>query len=267
MQQWWSSLNMGARLAVVTGSGLGVAAIAAVAILVMGGTEAASPPPVTVATSVPTSTATVEATRPPLQHPTDVPRATPTATDREPVGQVAQSLQRLIADYGYPDAADFGMLRIPVLGMDARVSTKYVDPGAAMPDPVGPAHVVWYDMEAYRGMGGEPGSGGNSIFSAHVDYNAFVGYAGVQYRGEGIFYNLGKLRYGDLIEVEHEGETHRYRVLWVRNYSADPSVTDWGEIWRGTPGLDEITLYTCGGDFDWNTREYDDRVVVRAVRF
>jgi hypothetical protein len=267
MLDWWAGLRMGPRLGIVTGGMGAVAVLAVVAVMLLGsGGEAeedpivATPPPtVATATSTPTRTATPE--------PTDIPRVTPTAIVREPVGQVAQSLQRLIADYGYPDAADFASLRIPVLGMEARVSDKFVEPGSSMPDPTGPAQIVWYDMSEYQTMGGEPGEGRNAIFSGHVDYNAFISYAGVRYRGEGIFYNLDKLQYGDLIEIEYEGETLRYRVLWVRHHSANPELTDWGEIWRGDPNQDQITLYTCGGAFNAASRQYDDRVVVRAVRF
>lgn len=261
MLEWWSGLRVGARLGVVTAGMAVIAALAVVAVLTLGG-EAAEEPPVVVATTPPS---TPTATRTPTATPT--PEPTETAVVREPVGQVAQSLQQLINDYGYPDAADFATLRIPVLGLNAAVSEKYVEPGGAMPDPTGPAQIVWYDMSAFKTMGGEPGEGRNAIFSGHVDYNAYVSYAGVRYRGEGIFYNLGKLEYGDLIEVDYNGETLRYRVTWVEHHSADPAVTDWGDIWRGDPDTDQITIYTCGGDFNPATRQYDDRIVVRAVRF
>lgn len=266
MLEWWSDLRLGARLGVVTGAMAALAVVVVVAVVVLGGGDGEDPPEV-VATPPVTETSAPTPTGTPTPEPTDVPQRTPTAIVRDPVGQVAQSLQRLIADYGYPDAADFATLRIPVLGLDARVSEKTVEPGGAMPDPTGPAQVLWYDMSAYETMGGEPGEGRNAIFSGHVDYNAFVSYAGVRYRGEGIFYNLGKLQYGDLIEVEYNGETLKYRVLWVRHYSAAPGATDWGEIWRGQEGVDQITIYTCGGVFNPATRQYDDRIVVRAVRF
>ena len=67
-----------------------------------------------------------------------------------------------------------------------------------------------------------------------------------------------------MIEVEYEGETLRYEVSWARQLGVQS--TNWGEIWSADVERDSITLFTCGGSFDWDARAYSDRLVVRAER-
>lgn len=213
-------------------------------------------PEVVISTPDPsTSTATATSTPRPTRTPT------PTPTEEGP--PTVTNISTLISDYGYPSDATFANLRIPVLGVDARVSSRYVGGDGVMPNPSGPADVIWYDMSGWTGMGGVPGGGGNAIFSGHVDYNATVWYAGVHYRGQGVFSELERLGNGDIIEVDYNGETLRYAVVWTRQLHA--TAGDWASVWRNG-GPDSITLYTCGGDFDPSSRSYADRVVVRAER-
>lgn len=205
-------------------------------------------------TASPTATQTATRTpQPPTPTPTEEPRA-----------EVIQSLRALVNDYGYPEDATFARIRIPSLSVESQVSARYVGTDGVMASPVGPADVIWYDMDAWNGMGGAPGSGGNAIFSGHVDYAANVRYAGVYYRGQGVFSQLGLLSGGDIIEIDYNGQTLRYAVVWRQQLGAED--TSWGNIWSDDVPVDSITLYTCGGDFDFNSLEYSDRVVVRAER-
>ena len=237
-------------------------AVASVALVACGGGDDGG---LVVETTTPTATSTESPQATPSRTPTrtPTPQATPTETE-EPRGQVVQSLRDLIADYGYPEDANFAHLRIPTLGVEAQVSSRYVGSDGKMPNPVGPAHVVWYDLSAWQGMGGSPGGGGNAIFSGHVDYAANVSYAGIYYRGQGVFSQLRLLSEGDIIEVDYNGQTFRYAVVWRQQLTANG--TSWGQIWSNDVPVDSITLYTCGGDFDYNTLQYSDRVVVRAER-
>jgi len=184
----------------------------------------------------------------------------------EPEATVVRDLGEFVRKYGYPRGTDFATLRIPVLNVEARVGAWHVGRGEQMPEPHGPADIAWYDLSDFPGMGGRPGEGANAIFGGHVDLDLPIPYAGVRYRGPAVFAQLGRLSSGDIVEIDYEGETLCYRVVWRRSLSAEPGATDWGEVWRGTPGVDEVTLYTCGGDFDPQTREYRDRVVVRVER-
>jgi sortase (surface protein transpeptidase) len=155
-------------------------------------------------------------------------------------------------------------VRIPKLGVDAPVGSSYVG-DAQMDTPEGPATVFWYDLAAWDGLGGLPGEGKNAIFSGHVDYAAFVPYAGVSYRGKAVFAGLGTLAPGDSIFVEYNGQSLEYKVQWVEQVNAGAGGR-WAEIWSSDVAVDSITLYTCGGEFDFTERSYIDRVVVRAER-
>jgi sortase (surface protein transpeptidase) len=152
-----------------------------------------------------------------------------------------------------------------VLGVDAPVGAYSVGASALMPAPSNPVEVAWYDLNEFPGMGGAPGEGRNAIFSGHVDYAARVPYAGgVSYRGTAVFASLALLSPGDVIEVVYGGEVLRYQVKWRRQLAANSD--GWAEIWSDQVPRDSITLYTCGGDFDFARRAYLDRVVVRAER-
>lgn len=191
--------------------------------------------------------------------------ATPTAFPTGQPGDVVTNVKDLVAKYGYPPGTNFAQLRIPAIGVDARVGARSVGRDANMPAPSGPADVVWYDMGLWPGLGGSPGGGQNAVFSGHVDYADRVPYANVSYRGQGVFSQLHLLSQGDIIELDYRGQTLRYRVEWRRQVTSGGQ-TDWGSIWSSNTGTDSITIYTCGGAFNFQTREYQDRVIVRANR-
>jgi LPXTG-site transpeptidase (sortase) family protein len=177
------------------------------------------------------------------------------------------SVSELVSLYGDPPGYDFARLRIPVLGVDAPVGISIVsgESGAQLGSPEGPAAVFWYDLSAWPGLGGLPGAGGNAVFGAHVDISGYVPYADANYHGPAIFRELYLLAPGDRVMVDRNGETLEYQVVWSEQVGANDA-TRWTEIWSSNVATDSITLYTCGGDFDWDTREYPDRLVVRAER-
>ena len=176
-----------------------------------------------------------------------------------------EDLAAFVAESGEPPDAAFARVRIPRLGIDAGVSPRVVDAGAAvMPVPDGPVALAWYDLSAWPGLGGRPGEGGNAILAGHVDYDGEVSYAGRSYRGPGVFYALHQLGPGDTIEIEYEGEVLIYAVTWVKQLGV--SETDWSSIWSADVERDALTLFTCAGTFDEGLRSYDERLVVRAER-
>ena len=187
--------------------------------------------------------------------------ATPTET---PIpGGVVTTVKDLVRRYGWPAGSDYAQIRIPTIGVDARVGARTVERDAVMQTPAGPADVIWYDMGKWPGLGGAPGGGGNAIFSGHVDYSFNVPYAQVAYRGQGVFSQLNLLSQGDIVEIEYRGQTLRYKVVSRQQLGVS---ADWLPIWSAKVPKDSITLYTCGGAFDAKTLEYADRVVVHAER-
>lgn len=174
------------------------------------------------------------------------------------------SVAEFTRDYGEPPNTDYARLRIPVLGMDAPVGLWTVD-GSIMPEPYGPVDVALYDLAGWPGLGGLPGQGSNAIFGAHVDMNRDIAYAGAHYRGPAVFWAIDQLGAGDIIEVDYAGETLRYGVVWTEEVEASDA-TDWRQYWTSDVPVDSITLFTCGGEFDFESHAYSHRVVVRAER-
>lgn len=140
-------------------------------------------------------------------------------------------------------------LVIPKIGVDAPVVTLGVDGQGVMQSPRGPFEVGWYDFSA------GPGTGGNAVFSGHVDY-ASVGAA--------VFWHLRELGPGDLVEVRLADGT-RYQYLVVSSVSYTSGDAPIAEI-VGPTGKDTVTIITCTGTFNREIHQYSHRLVVRAER-
>ena len=105
-------------------------------------------------------------------------------------------------------------------------------------------------------MGGFPGTpGSNAMFSGHVDYHPNF---------EAVFWNLHLLGPGDEIDVVLlDGSMLRYAVDWTTWISPDDNFSQYAI----KTGPDMLTIVTCIGTFNSNTRHYSNRYVVRASRF
>lgn len=192
-------------------------------------------------------------------------QTTPTAAgdSTEVASDESLDLEQFTSLYGYhSDCDNSARLEIKSLGVSATICNHFVPIGTNMPNPYGPADVAMYDLTQWNRLGGTPGSGGNTILAGHVDYNATVQYAGAYYRGPGIFQNLRFLSQGDRIEIHTDERVYIYEVIWRRAFDAD--VENWREAWTADVPVESVTLYTCGGTFDAESREYSDRLVVRA---
>ena len=266
LRGWWDRSPLAARAGVLVAGGALIGVLAGVVALATPfasgerGAGSEGPPPVVVrtVTATPTPTPTPTPTATPTPAATETPEPTPT----EP--PTVRTIAELTAGYGDPPGTDLGRFRIPALGVDAPMGTRVVSEDGVMPNPSGPADVSWYNFDGWDGLGGTPGGGDNAVFSGHVDYAANVPYAGVFFRGHGVFFSLDVLLPGDVIEIDYNGETLRYEVQWRQQVNAANS--NWSEILSANVGPDSITLITCGGDFNYTDRSYEDRVVVRAVR-
>jgi hypothetical protein len=97
-----------------------------------------------------------------------------------------------------------------------------------------------------------PGQIGTSVIEGHVD----------SYQGPGIFFRLGALRPGNLIDVTlADGDTAVFRVTGVREYTKENYPAN---IIYGTSDYAALRVITCGGAFDYTTRHYLSSVVVFA---
>ena len=140
-------------------------------------------------------------------------------------------------------------LIIPSIDVDAPVVVKGVGADGTMEVPDNARDVAWYDFAS------RPGEGGNVVFSGHVDFHGV---------GPAVFWNLGKLRQGDAIQVRlADGSTYAYHVTGEGSFDAKTAPVD--QIVGPTP-VDSVTIITCTGTFNPATRQYDKRLVVRAER-
>jgi hypothetical protein len=189
--------------------------------------------------------------------------STAAAGNTEVTSVESLDLEQFTSRYGYHSGCDKNVrLEIKSLGVNATICNRFVPIGSNMPNPYGPADVAMYDLTQWNRLGGTPGSGGNTILAGHVDYNATVPYADTYYRGPGIFQNLRFLSQGDKIEIHIDDEVYIYEVIWRRAFDAE--VENWRDAWTADVPVESVTLYTCGGTFDVESRKYSDRLVVRA---
>ncbi len=127
------------------------------------------------------------------------------------------------------------------LGLAADGSIQVPQPG---PD---------YDKAAWFTGSPPPGDVGPAVIEGHVDSAA---------NGPSVFYDLGRLRPGDRIDVAREnGSVASFAVYDVRLVPKDDFPTI--EVYGNTDGP-ELRLITCGGPFDSDARSYEDNVVVFA---
>jgi hypothetical protein len=189
----------------------------------------------------------------PLDPPGDVPwpAVTPPAAGDlplDPIGQVNDETEP--ADAPVPVAGPWGVppvkLTIPALGVEAAVQPVGLDADGAMGTPTQPDDVAWYELG--------PGMGvpGNVVLAAHVNWNGRLRPFGL----------LHTLEPGDAVQViDAEGRGFEYQVEsshWVRAEGAPLA-----EIFA-QPEQPVVTLITCGGEYVAATREYLDRLIVRA---
>jgi hypothetical protein len=98
-----------------------------------------------------------------------------------------------------------------------------------------------------------PGQLGPSVILGHVDSAEY---------GPGIFFRLGALRQGNLVEVARSDHTVGvFRIERVVSYPKDhfPTLDVYGNTDHAA-----LRLITCGGKFDFSTRNYESNIVAYA---
>ena len=139
-------------------------------------------------------------------------------------------------------------LAIPAIHLRARVIAlgQAPDGTPAVPALSTPMLTSWYDR------GPTPGAAGTAIIFGHVDAAAV---------GPAVFYDLGRLRRGDLVYVtladRHTGVFRVYAAGLYAKSAFPPAI--YGPTWWPT-----LRLITCGGPFDQATGHYLANTVVFA---
>lgn len=137
-------------------------------------------------------------------------------------------------------------LRIPKLGVDARVMQVGVTASGALGTPSNVFDTAWYTGSA------EPGQPGVTLIDGHVS----------SWTTQGVFYGLKTLVPGDTIEIERgDSSVYIYQVVKTQIYNANDvnMKAAMTPIVPGTPGLN---LITCAGDVIKGTSNFNERIIV-----
>lgn len=140
-------------------------------------------------------------------------------------------------------------LTVDAIGVDAPVQAVDVDRDGMLTPPSlkSPKSTGWYRR------GPTPGEPGNSVLVGHVDTEA---------SGPAVFYQLGRVKPGDLINVAREdGSTVVFRVGSVRLF---PKADFPADLVYGPAERPQLRLVTCGGPFDRQRGGYLSNTVVTA---
>ncbi|KUO09920.1 class F sortase [Streptomyces sp. DSM 15324] len=140
-------------------------------------------------------------------------------------------------------------LRIPALNVNAPLTRLHLDPaGALEPPPADDPHLAgWYSE------GTAPGSVGTAVTAGHVD---------VRTGKPGVFFGLGALPRGSVIEVDRaDRRTAVFTVEAIEVYDKQhfPS-----RMVYGSSGRADLRVITCGGAYSKRTG-YRGNVVVYAT--
>jgi hypothetical protein len=139
------------------------------------------------------------------------------------------------------------VLDIPAIGVHTPLITLGLNPDRSVEVPRDPLMAGWYRY------GPTPGEVGPAVILGHIDSRAL---------GPGVFFRLGTLRPGALIQVRrHDGVLARFSVRAVRTYPKTAFPT---QGVYGNTQAPELRLVTCG-DWDTRTRTYRGNVIVFAA--
>ncbi|MEW2381284.1 class F sortase [Micromonospora sp. NPDC047707] len=141
-------------------------------------------------------------------------------------------------------------LEIPTIGVTARVNAVGINERTGEFEvPPSVDQIGWY-----RYGPGLEATAGSVVIAGHVDSST---------QGRGAFFRLRELDRGDTLTVtDGAGGERAYRVVAREEYRKTKIPL---ERYFARDGAPRLTLITCGGPFDAETRRYRDNIVVTAV--
>lgn len=139
------------------------------------------------------------------------------------------------------------VLRIPKLGISAKVQPVGLNPQGNMGAPRSLADVAWYKE------GPAPGSTGNAVIAGHFGKPH-----------QTAFWNLESLDVGDRIEVTDANNTvAQFKVTQTQRVKPDLKTRD--QIFGKTDQA-HLNLITCDGVWNKASKSYDERLIVFSTR-
>ena len=142
-------------------------------------------------------------------------------------------------------------IRIPDLGITARVRAVGLDAARAVEVPDDISEVGWYEYSAAPGS-----AAGASVIVGHRDGRV---------DGHGAFYGIASLHEGDRITITRDdGSTVAYRVTALRALQKSVFAEHAEQIFA-LDGPPRLRLISCGGYYDADRGGYQSNVIVTAV--
>ncbi len=139
-------------------------------------------------------------------------------------------------------------LKIPKLGVFARVTQAGVTPSGALGTPRNVYDTAWYTGSA------KPGQAGATLIDGHVS----------SWTTRGVFYGLKKLAPGDNLQiVRGDGVSVNYKVVKTQVY-ASSNVDMQAAVTPVTAGNSGLNLITCTGKLQKGTDQFNQRLIVFA---
>lgn len=140
-------------------------------------------------------------------------------------------------------------LDVPSIGVSSDLLQLGTNPdGTAQVPPLGKnSQAGWYTGSP------TPGQLGPSVIFGHVDSKAY---------GPGVFFKLGALTPGEQISITRaDGTIAVFTIDKVVQYPKDqfPTIDVYGNTDHAA-----LRLVTCGGQFDYSARSYEDNIVAFA---
>lgn len=138
-------------------------------------------------------------------------------------------------------------ITIESIGVSACIEHVGVDQNNQVAVPTNIHLAGWYTQ------GPIPGQQGVSLIDGHV----------LGRYGDAVFADLANVKANDIVKIEFGDKTVKeFEIFSSQTFSLEDSQD---EFLKQVPGVDsQLTLITCGGDFDSSSQTYSDRVVVRA---
>ncbi|TXG78042.1 class F sortase [Patescibacteria group bacterium] len=141
-------------------------------------------------------------------------------------------------------------IQLPTIKTEGFIQQVGVDKENQMVVPSNVNMAGWYTKGAL------PGDDGLSIIDGHV-HGLYA---------KGIFYNLGKLKAGDIFSVTYgDKSVRKFKVKQVQTVSTKEA--DTALFVRDKTIPKQLNLITCTGRFDKESKTYDSRVIVVAEAF
>lgn len=167
----------------------------------------------------------------------------------EPTPQALPTEEAPTSDVEPLPASEPVTVAIPAIDVTSPLHPLGLRPDGTLEVPSGDRfdEAAWYDGSV------TPGEAGVSVIEGHVTSARAV---------PSIFFNLGDLQPGDLVEVDREdGTTATFEVYALDTFPKDGFPT--GRVF-GNSATPELRLITCGGVFDEAANAHVDNIVVFA---